>query len=115
METKHWLSATVSCLALTLWAVPAAAAPIAIGTSTTVAPDGNSTIEMTHWRRRDYYYSEHSPDDFDRYYPYDELSYGCPCDYPSYHYYYVYSPYRYYRHHHRHHRHHHRYREYRRW
>src|SRR5262245_31478530 len=121
MEMKHWLSAAVSCLALALWALPVAAAPVSIATtSPKVAADGNSIVETTHWRRRDaYYFSEHSPDDFDRYYPYDEPSYGCFCSYPSYHYYHVLPRYRYYGHHqhrhyhhHRHHRHH---RDDRRW
>jgi hypothetical protein len=120
MEMKHWLSAVVSCLALALWALPATAAPISIArTNLKIAADGNSIVETTHWRRRDaYYFSEHSPDDFDRYYPYDEPSYGCSCSYPSHTTYYVYPRYRYYRHHHRHHyhhRHHRHYREYRRW
>lgn len=120
MEMKHWLIAAVSCLALGLWAMPASAAPISIATtSPKVAAGGSSIVETTHWRRRYvYYYSEHSPDDFDRYYPYDELSYDCFCSYPSYRYDYAYPRYRYYHPHHHHHRHHlrHRhYRDYRRW
>jgi hypothetical protein len=118
MEMKHWLSATVCCLASALWALPAAAAPISIaGTSPKVAADGSSIVEPAHWRRRyTYYYSENSPDDFDRYYPYDEPSYDCFCSYPSYREPYVYPRYRYYRHYHRHHHHHHRHhRDYRRW
>ena len=124
MEMKHWLSAAISCLALGLWVMPAAAAPISIAwISPKVAADGNSIVETTHWggRRYAYYYSEHSADDFDRYYPYDEPSYDCSCSYPSYRYYYVSPHYRYHRHHHhrhhhhRHHYHHHHYRDYRRW
>jgi hypothetical protein len=115
MEVKHWFSAAVGCLALALWAMPAAAAPI--GGATTgpkLAADGNSIVETTHWRERyAYYYSEYSTDTFARYYPYDEPSYRYSYSYPSYHYHYAYPRYDYYHRHHHHHHHH--YRHYRRW
>jgi hypothetical protein len=111
MEMKHWLSAVVSCLALALWAMPAAAAPISgVTTGPKVAVDGSSIVATTHWRRRyAYYYSENSSDDFDRYYPYDEPYYRYSYLYPSYHNYYAYPRYGYHRYHHRH------YRDHRRW
>jgi hypothetical protein len=119
MEIKRWLCAAVSCLALALWALPAAAQPISGATSELKgAADGNSIVESTHWRRRYAYdYSEYSSDNFDRYYPYEEPSYRYSYGYPSYHSYYVYPRYDYYvyprydhyRHSHRH------YRDYRRW
>ena len=115
MEIKRWFWTAVSCLALTLWALPAAAAPISGATTELkLAANGNSMVETTHWRRRyAYYYSEYSSDNFDRYYPYEEPSYRYySYGYPSYHYYDVYPVYPrydYYRHNHRH------YRDYRRW
>ena len=117
METKHWLCAAVSCVALSLWTMPVAAAPISgAWTNPKVAADGNSIVETTHWRRRyAYYYGGYDSDNFERYYPYDEPSYGYYYRYPTYHDYYVYPRYSYYRHHHHHHHHHHHFRDYRRW
>ena len=116
MEIKRWFWTAVSCLALTLWALPAAAAPISGATTELkLAANGNSIVEATHWRRRyAHYYSEYSSDNFDRYYPYEEPSYRYySYGYPSYHYYDVYPVYpRYDYTRHNHHRH---YRDYRRW
>ena len=74
MEIKRWFWTVVSCLALTLWAMPAAAAPISgVTTEPKLRWTANSIVATTHWRRRyAYYYSEYSSDNFDRYYPYDE-------------------------------------------
>lgn len=97
MKAKCWLSAATSGLALALWAMPAAAAPISgATTSLKVAADANSIVETTHWRRRHaYYYGGYSP------YYYRQ---------PSYNYYYAYPRHRYYYGHHHHH-----YRHYRGW
>lgn len=114
MEMKHRLGAAASCLALALWAMPATAAPISgVTTSPQVAANGHSIVETTHWRSYAYYYGGYYPDNFERYYPYDEPSYDYYYSYPSYHHNYAYPRYRYY--HHRHHHHHHHYRDYRRW
>ncbi len=107
MKAKCWLSAATSGLALALWAMPAAAAPISgATTSLKVAADGNSIVETTHWRRRHaYYYGGYSP-----YYYYRQPSYRYSYAYPSYNYYYAYPRHRYYYGHHHHH-----YRQYRGW
>ncbi len=108
MRATCWLSAAVSGLALALWAMPAAPAPISgATTSLKVAADGTSIVEATHWRRRHaYYYGGYSP------YYYSQPRYRYSYSYPSYAYYYAYPRYGYYGH--RHHQHHH-YRHYHGW
>lgn len=113
MEMKHGLTAAVGCVALVLWAMPAAAAPISgITSNPQLAANTGSIVEKTHWRRYAYYYSEIPDDNFEKYYPYEVPYYRYSYIYPSYDTYYAYPRYRHYHHHHHHHRH---YRHYRRW
>jgi len=107
MNAKCWVSAaaSVSALAMALWALPAQAASIPGSTaSLKVAAHTESMVEATHWRRRyAYYYGGYYPSYYYSYPRYRSYSYSYPSynyyAYPSYGYSYGYG----YRHHHHHH------------
>ena len=106
MNAKCWVSAaaSVSAMALGLWALPAQAASIpGSTTSLKAAAHTESIVETTHWRRRHaYYYGRYYPSYSYNYPSYRRYSYS----YPSYSY-YAYPSYGYsygYHHHHHHHR-----------